>query len=120
MEEYLSDNFTVTEFMCPCCKKCEMDGNFIESLQGIRDYLNIPMRVTSGYRCPKHNEHVGGVPGSKHVQGIAADISMKYHDSIRMYELVSVSMSFGMKGIGISKHFIHLDMREGPGKLWTY
>jgi uncharacterized protein YcbK (DUF882 family) len=120
MIEYLSDNFTIDEMQCPCCKKCEMDPKFIETLQGIRDYLNIPMKVTSGYRCRNHNELVGGAPNSKHLSGIAVDVSMKYHDSQRMYELIQVALSFGIQGIGISKSFIHLDAREQPGKLWTY
>lgn len=33
-----------------------------------------PVSVSSGYRCPKHNAEVGGVSGSQHLKGEAADI----------------------------------------------
>lgn len=33
-----------------------------------------PVSVNSGYRCPKHNAEVGGVGGSQHLKGEAADI----------------------------------------------
>lgn len=33
-----------------------------------------PVSVSSGYRCPKHNAEVGGVGGSQHLKGEAADI----------------------------------------------
>lgn len=33
-----------------------------------------PVSVNSGYRCPKHNAEVGGVSGSQHLKGEAADI----------------------------------------------
>lgn len=32
------------------------------------------IRVTSGYRCPRLNEAVGGVKNSQHIDGEAADI----------------------------------------------
>jgi hypothetical protein len=32
-----------------------------------------PIHITSGYRCPRLNEAVGGVPDSQHMTGEAAD-----------------------------------------------
>lgn len=34
-----------------------------------------PMRCSSGYRDPKHNEKIGGAPRSAHVLGMAMDIA---------------------------------------------
>jgi hypothetical protein len=31
------------------------------------------MHIDSGYRCPALNQAIGGVPTSKHMQGLAAD-----------------------------------------------
>ncbi len=42
-------------------------------LQPLRDYLGCPVIVTSGYRCYKLNEKVGGVRNSQHLKGEAAD-----------------------------------------------
>ena len=44
-------------------------------LDPIREHWGLPIRVTSGYRCPELNEEVGGVEDSYHMKGCAADIS---------------------------------------------
>lgn len=38
--------------------------------------LGKPIYVNSGYRCPRHNAAVGGVPNSQHMRGEAADIRL--------------------------------------------
>ena len=43
-------------------------------LQGIRDYFNKPVTVSSGYRSPALNAAIGGQPTSQHLTGQAADI----------------------------------------------
>ncbi len=43
-------------------------------LDPARERLGKPIRVNSGYRCPKHNSAVGGVRNSQHMSGEAADI----------------------------------------------
>ena len=44
-------------------------------LDPIRKQWGLPIRVTSGYRCPELNDEVGGVEDSYHMEGCAADIS---------------------------------------------
>lgn len=43
-------------------------------LQPLRDKLGKPIIVTSGFRCQKLNQAVGGVPNSQHLTGQAVDI----------------------------------------------
>lgn len=43
-------------------------------LDNLREAWGSGIRVTSGYRCPQLNAAVGGVPGSAHQYGNAADI----------------------------------------------
>ena len=43
-------------------------------LDPLRERYGKPIRVTSGYRCPKLNTLVGGAPNSQHMRGEAADI----------------------------------------------
>ncbi len=43
-------------------------------LQPARDALGLPIRVLSGYRCPRLNRAVGGARVSDHLFGFAADI----------------------------------------------
>lgn len=45
-----------------------------EMLQRIREHLQRPVIVTSGYRGPEVNRAVGGVTSSDHTRGQAADI----------------------------------------------
>ena len=43
-------------------------------LDPLREAYGKPIRVTSGYRCPRLNRLVGGSPNSQHMRGEAADI----------------------------------------------
>lgn len=47
-------------------------------LEEVRRYLNVPLMVSSGVRCPELNARVGGVPTSQHLKGKAADIVPRY------------------------------------------
>ena len=58
------------------------DRNVIENLQHLcqtvleplREFVNAPVVVSSGYRCSELNKMVGGVRNSQHLTGEAADI----------------------------------------------
>ena len=43
-------------------------------LQPLRDALGAPVYINSGYRSKRLNARVGGVPNSRHLRGLAADI----------------------------------------------
>ena len=45
-----------------------------ELLEQVRKYLNKPISINSGYRCPELNQAVGGQKASQHLLGCAADI----------------------------------------------
>jgi zinc D-Ala-D-Ala carboxypeptidase len=42
-------------------------------LAAIQILLGSPISISSGYRCDELNRAVGGVPGSQHQEGLAAD-----------------------------------------------
>ncbi len=42
-------------------------------LDRVRRLLGAPLEISSAYRSPALNRAVGGVPGSQHAQGLAAD-----------------------------------------------
>jgi zinc D-Ala-D-Ala carboxypeptidase len=44
-------------------------------LERIRSTLDVPLYISSGYRCPRLNSAVGGVPDSDHEKGDAADFT---------------------------------------------
>ena len=49
----------------------------MEVLQLLRDYLEKPVVISSGYRSEEVNRMVGGVKGSQHLKGEAADIHVE-------------------------------------------
>lgn len=46
----------------------------VDILEPLRSMVNLPIVITSGYRCPALNAEVGGVKNSSHLYGLAADI----------------------------------------------
>lgn len=48
----------------------------VRCLEPTRQRFRLPLQVTSGYRCPKLNDAVGGVSTSQHMEGFAADIQV--------------------------------------------
>ena len=71
-------------------------------LDPIREHWGLPIRVTSGYRCPELNEEVGGVEESYHVDGCAADITAlgisEEHRRHRNIELMSLIRTMHLTG----------------------
>ncbi|MBQ7578782.1 MAG: DUF882 domain-containing protein [Synergistaceae bacterium] len=105
-------NFKVSEFACKHCGKNLIDQRVLNMAQELRDYLGVPVRVNSGYRCETHNKNVGGVKNSKHVQGKAADLSCSL-GSAKMFEAVKELRNAGklqdMDYCIKYKTFIHID-----------
>lgn len=115
----LSKNFTSREFRCglggPCnCTTTLIDSKLVEYLQKIRDYFGAEVEITSGYRCPSYNRSVGGVTGSRHSKGQAADIVVK---GVAPRRVAAYAEYIGVKGIGLYEtakdgHFVHIDTRD--------
>ena len=105
-------NFKVSEFACKHCGKNLIDQRVLNMAQELRDYLGVPVRVNSGYRCETHNKNVGGVKNSKHVLGKAADLSCSL-GSAKMFEAVKQLRAEGkLQDLDYCikyKNFIHID-----------
>ena len=72
-------HFKKEEFNCKCgCKANNINYNVVQILEEIRSHFGgKPVNITSGTRCINHNKAVGGIRGSKHTQGKAADFYIK-------------------------------------------
>ena len=75
-EFQITENFSLREFQCPCCHTVMLHPKLAASLQKLREAWGRPLTVTSGYRCARHNAEVGGVPNSRHMRGLAADVAV--------------------------------------------
>ena len=115
-------NFRVSEFACKCgCGKDDIDQRVIDMAQVIRDELGVPVKVNSGCRCEKHNAKVGGVKGSKHTKGLAADLSCSL-GAVKMFDTVKRLHAEGkMPELDYCiryKNFIHIDCGGKRKSLW--
>ena len=100
----LTKNFNRSEFQCSCgCGQQSVDTELAEKLQLIRDKVDRPLKITSGYRCITHNAAVGGSQNSKHRYGMAADWRTE-NRSINPVALGILAQAVGFGGIGIYWH----------------
>lgn len=120
----LTKNFSKSEFKCKCCGKVHMDEAFVGMLQEIRDEVGFPIRITSGYRCPKHNSRVSSTGRSgPHTTGMAADIAVH---GVQAHAVLRAALKVGMSGIGVkqkgphSSRFLHLDSLTTNPRPWVW
>lgn len=112
----LSKNFDRHEFACSCgCASCTIDAGVVKVLQEIRDHFNERVVVTSGVRCMHHNERVGGVSTSQHLQGRAADIVVNNIDPADVANWVDTVYPDSL-GLGRYSTFTHIDSRQGKAR----
>jgi zinc D-Ala-D-Ala carboxypeptidase len=119
-------NFKADEFRCKC--GCGADGikeELVAKLQVMRTAYGKPMKINSGYRCPRHPiEAKKSTPGA-HSLGIAADIGVQGPEA---YRILALAVQQCFTGIGVQQKkgvepFIHVDIRNGelPGPtVWSY
>lgn len=109
----LSKNITLGEFASKGADGSEptpVDLELIEKVQQMRDLLGAAVHINSGYRTVKHNAAVGGVAGSYHTKGMAADI---YFDGVSDEVAAQCAEYVGFGGIGLYPGRIHVDTRPG-------
>lgn len=92
------------------------------NLQVLRDNVQAPVTINSGYRSPAHNKAVGGASGSYHLKGMAADIAVKGLSPNRVADIIEDLIELGLMkngGLGRYNTFCHYDIRGVPGR-WDY
>lgn len=108
----VSEHFDRSEFECQCgCGFAAVDIELIKVLESVRKKFNSPVKITSACRCAEHNSSVGGSFGSKHKQGIAADIVVKNINPMLVYQFLDAHMP-NKGGLGMYSNFTHVDVRD--------
>ena len=95
---------------------CELAKN----LQVLREHVDRPIKVISGYRTPKYNRRIGGARRSQHMLAKAADIKIKGIAPSEVKQIIISLIKEGkMKkgGIGLYRTFTHYDTR-GRNARW--
>lgn len=120
---YQSKYFSDDELSCKCCGQLHATDTLKKGLDRIREAIGRPLYVSCAYRCPSHNEEVGGVPNSQHTKGTAADCLLPDGMSFGEFKWYVDTYSKA-DGIGYyeSDEFIHIDFRSNgtePGEyIW--
>lgn len=108
---------------CPHCGGLNLCiPALVDALEDLRTVAgDRPIAVDSAYRCPWHNKAVGGVNGSEHTRGTAADIRIHGMTAREMYLAAQTVPGFRRGGIGVATHqgYIHVDVRLHTAR-WTY
>lgn len=112
---------------CPHCKHKGIEPDFLFRLDGLRDAVGFPLRVSSGYRCPAHNARVSSTgEDGPHTTGRAVDLAVTHWQA---YQVVAAAVKLGFTGIGVKQHdtgrFIHIDdLQADVGRprptIWSY
>ena len=116
--------FTEKEFRCKHTGECDMDEEFMDTLLAIRIAYGKSMKVSSGYRSPKHPIEAAKSRPGEHSMGRCCDIAVSGGDAIK---LLRIALAHGMVRIGIqqkgSGKFLHLGLGGGhlaKPNIWSY
>jgi uncharacterized protein YcbK (DUF882 family) len=113
----LSIHFSKAEFACRCCGELRIDKRLIDALEGLRSLAGQAILIHDGYRCPTHNQEVGGVTDSEHTRGLAADVAIPGLSVQQMYDLALQIPTLAAGGIGVyDGGFLHVDVRSYPAR----
>ena len=109
----LSKNFHLREYECSCshCSETLVDLDHVVKLQKLREDLGASVRITSAYRCPKHNAAVGGAANSQHKEGTATDIQVSGMEPTAVQDACE-----HFDGLGRYDSFTHIDSRGSKAR----
>ena len=124
--------FTYKEFDCNGEKlsgKRNMDKQFLMFLDELRARCCFQFFVTSGWRSESHNKKVGGVKGSSHIKGLAADIAITDSKKRALFVGHAAELAHELDlpfRVGIAGkdngNFCHIDIDKDKSspRMWTY
>ena len=91
---------------CPCCGEGRVDRILLSVVDIIVELFGA-CRISSGYRCRKHNKEVGGSENSAHLYECAVDLVFESDKSkLAAYKVLNKVWD---GGLGLYNTHIHLD-----------
>lgn len=128
----LSPNFTLEELTrSTTAKKYRIDNTptnkdvenlsklCVFILQPIRDRYGKPLHISSGFRCKKLNQKVGGVTNSQHQYGEAADIDNGDKANAEIWDIIVHLIKSNVIDVGQlikERSWIHISLPNGKHK----
>ena len=115
----LTEHLSHKEFKCRCeretCHYTLVNRELTDSFETLRQLIDRPLTVNSGYRCAFHNadKKVGGRPTSNHTRGSAIDISLKgFNEKERATIIYHANDLFDYVKVYQAAQFIHCQINE--------
>lgn len=117
--------FKAKEFACQCCGKENINSELVEKVDKLRGLYGLPIKITSGYRCPDHPLSVARPTDSvsSHTRGEAADLAARSsRERYMLLELIFKHQLFKRIGISGINKFIHVDVAQDKSDqvVWLY
>ena len=81
-------------------------------MEQVRTLLGHPVVVHSGYRAPRVNQAVGGVPTSKHCQGLACDFVCPEFGSIAQVAIAIEKSEIKYDQLILEYGWVHLGLAD--------
>lgn len=129
----ISPHFKLHEFACACCDRVHIVSMapLAEALEVFRYNIStlagydVPIFLTSAYRCKSYNAMVNGSVNSQHLEGKAADI--RRIDALPFHDVLDAAIAvpaFARGGIGIyidrmMRGWLHVDIRSDGPSRWA-
>lgn len=122
MEIQLSKDFKLSEFLkSETARKHGINNSYISYvivnnlqslvthvLQPLRDAINIPIRINSGYRSSLLNKRLNGAKNSQHMFGYAADITCSDNlKALKLLQTMNIDQLI-VYGDTLNPRFIHV------------
>jgi len=105
------------DFNCQCgCGRGQFDARLFLFLLEL-DRLDVEVKkISSAFRCDKHNIAEGGAVNSKHLYGLAVDIHV-LKDTETLDKIVSAMDKFGLRALPYPWGY-HVDTGKTPVKCF--
>ena len=94
----------------------------IECLQPIRNFIDKPMTISSGYRSPRLNGHplINGAQNSQHVTGQAVDFTIKGMTPKQIIEMIKRSGVEYDQLINEHNIWVHISYNKGKNRKQVF
>lgn len=96
-----NDSTIISNMSCLCTRV----------LEPLRSLINMPIVISSGYRCEELNKALNGSKKSQHISGEAADIYINGVDPVDIFKTIKESHIIKFDQIILYPGFVHVSYR---------